>query len=71
MLADDASLFPVVHDINSFASDIIKEPIVKSDWAFQWRTIFDPDLGKLAQDIRIMRLVNDNAVSLTSVHRHI
>ena len=42
-----------------------------SDWAFQWRTIFDPDLSKLAQDIRIMQLVNDNAVSLTSVHIHI
>ena len=42
-----------------------------SDWAFQWRTILDPDLGKLAQEIRIMRLVNDIAVSLTSVHRHI
>ena len=42
-----------------------------SDWTFQWRTIFDADLSKLAQEIRIMWLVNDNAVSLTPVHRHI
>ena len=42
-----------------------------SDWAFRWRTSFNPDLSKQAQEIRIMRLVNDNVVSLTSVYRHI
>ena len=39
------------------------------NWAFQFKTCFDSDLSKQAQEI-IMRLVNNNAVSLTSVHRH-
>ena len=42
LFADDASLFSVVHDINSFASDIIKESIVNEWLGFSVENEFQP-----------------------------
>ena len=55
MFADDISLFLVVHDINTSASDVNEDWEKISNWAFQWKIDFNPDPSKKAQEIRFSR----------------
>ena len=41
--ADDTSLFSVVHDIHSSASNLNKDLKSINEWAFQWKMSFNPD----------------------------
>ena len=56
MFADDISLFLVVHDINTSASDLNEDLEKISNWAFQWKIDFSPDPNKKAQEIRFSRM---------------
>ena len=53
LFADDTSLFSVVHDIHSSASDLIKDLKTINEWAFQWKMSFNPN--KQAQEVIFIR----------------
>ena len=55
LFADDTSLFSVVENINSTANDLNSDLI--SDWAFQWKTRFNPDPIKQAQEVIFSRKI--------------
>ena len=42
LLADKASLFSMVHDINTSAKELKEENKI-NNWAFQWKISFNPD----------------------------
>ena len=81
LFADDTSLFSVVHDISTSASDINNDLTLISNWAFQWKMSFNPDPSKQAREIIFIRkemksshpsvYVNNIPVSSTSVHKHL
>ena len=81
LFADDTSLFSVVHDISTSASDINNDLTLISNWAFQWKMSFNPDPSKQAQEIIFSRkkmksshpsvYFNNIPVSSTSVHKHL
>ena len=50
LFADDAS-FSVVNDIQSSAAILRNDLTVISNWAFQWKMIFNTDLTKQAQEV--------------------
>ena len=51
LFADDTSLFSVAHDVNTSASDINNDLKLISDWVFQWKMSFNPDLSMQAEEI--------------------
>ena len=53
--ADDTSLFSVVNDIQSSAATLHNDLSVISNWAFQKKMIFNPDLTKQAQEVIFSR----------------
>ena len=74
LFADDASLFSIASDINNNLKLI-------SDWAFQWKMSFNPDLSKQAQEIifsgKKMKsshpsvYFNNTPVNSTSIYKHL
>ena len=55
LFADDTSLFSVVHDISTSASDISNALTLIFNWAFQCKMSFNPDPSKQAQGIIFSR----------------
>ena len=55
LFADDTSLFSVVHDVSTSASDINNDLTLISNWAFQWKMSFNPDPSKQVQEIIFSR----------------
>ena len=55
LFADDTSLFSVVHDISTSATDMNNDLTLISNWAFQWKMSFNPDPSKQAQEIIFSR----------------
>ena len=51
LFADDTSLFSVIHDINTSASDLNEDLEKIGNWAFKWKMNFNPDPNKQAQEI--------------------
>ena len=51
LFADDTSLFSVVHDIHSSASDLNKDLKTINEWDFQWKMSFIHDPNKQAQEV--------------------
>ena len=49
------SLFSVVNDIQSSAATLHNDLSVISNWAFQWKIIFNLDLTKQAQEVTFSR----------------
>ena len=49
------SLFSVVNDIQSSAATLHNDLSVISNWAFQWKIIFNLDLTKQAQEVIFSR----------------
>ena len=59
LFADDTSLFSVIHNINSTANDLNSDLMKISNWAFQWKMIFNPDdNNKQAQEVIFSRKIN-------------
>ena len=54
LFADD-TLCSAGHDVNTSVSDINKDLKLISNWAFQWKKSFNPDLSKHAQEIIFLR----------------
>ena len=81
LFADDTSLFSVIHDINISAGELNEDLKKISEWAFQWKMIFNPDATKQAQEVIFSRkikktthppLVFKNAiVSQTNSQKHL
>ena len=51
MFAHDTSLFSVVHDIDTSVNDLNHDLEKISEWTFQWKMRFNPDLNKQIQEI--------------------
>ena len=76
LLADDTSLFSVVHDINTSTSDLNED-----NWAFKWKMNFNPDPNKQAQEIIFSRkktaslhpavYFDNKPVKSTQIHKHL
>ena len=44
LLADDTSLFSVIHDVDTSANELNNDLYQINKWAFQWKMSFNPDL---------------------------
>ena len=44
LFADDTSIFSVVYDIDLSAKQLNDDLNMISEWAFQWKMAFNPDL---------------------------
>ena len=53
--AEDVSLFSVVNDIQSIATTLRNNLTVISNWALQWKMIFNPDLTKILLEVIFSR----------------
>ena len=48
-------LFSVVHDTQTSANDLNKDLKIINNWAFQWKTNFNPDPTKQAHEVIFSR----------------
>ena len=55
LFADDTSLFSVTHDVNVSARELNNDLRKISNWAFQWKMSFNPDVNKQAQEVIFSR----------------
>ena len=62
LLADDTSLFSVVHDVNTSASDVNKDLKLIIDWAFQWKVSFNPDPSNQAKTDKGILMISSKFV---------
>ena len=51
LFADGTSIFPVVHDISLSLLQLNDDLIKISDWAYQWKMSFNPEVTKKAQEV--------------------
>ena len=58
LFMDDPSLFFVVQNINSITTNLNSDLSKVSDWAFQWKMNFNPDLNNQAQEVVFSRKIN-------------
>ena len=49
------SLFSAINDIQSSAATLRNDLTVISNWAFQWKMTFNPDLNEQAQEVVFSR----------------
>ena len=81
LFADDASLFSVVHDVNTSAKELNDNLKKVNNWAFQWKMSFNSDPSKQAQEVILSRqlkrsthrplVFNNNNVSQTFSQKHL
>ena len=81
LFADDTSLFTVVQNPNTAASDMNHDLDLIKQWAFLWRMSFNPDPQKQAVEIIFSRkrnkidhpviLFNDTPVKKVDEHKHL
>ena len=57
--ADDTSLFSIVLDPNESAKYLNLELSVISQWAYQWKMLFNPDPKKPAYEVILSRKKNE------------
>ena len=53
--ADDTSIFSVVHDVDLSAKHLNNDLNKISEWGFQWKMAFNPDLSKQKQEVVFSR----------------
>ena len=51
LFAVDASLFSVVHDVNTSTKELTDDLKKINNWAFQWKMSFNPDPSKQVQEL--------------------
>ena len=81
LFADDTSLFSVVNDINTSASDLNEDLEKIGNWAFKWKMNFNPDPNKQAQEIIFNKkktaslhpvvYFDNEPVKSTQIHKHL
>ena len=55
LFADDTSLFSAIYDPNHSAK-VLNDDLNKiSEWAYKWKTLFNPDLTKQGQEVIFAR----------------
>ena len=57
--ADDTSLFSIVQDPNESAKYVNLDLSVISQWAYQWKMLFNPDPKKPAYEVILSRKKNE------------
>ena len=57
LFADDTSLFSVVNNIHTSATTLSQDLNAITNWALQWKMIFNPDLSKQAQEVIFSRKI--------------
>ena len=57
LFADDTSLFSVVNNIHTSATTLSQDLKAITNWAFQWKMIFNPDLSKQVQEVIFSRKI--------------
>ena len=55
LFADDTSLFSVVHDSTLSSVSLNNDLLKISQWAYQWKMTFNPDLSKQSQEVVFSR----------------
>ena len=55
LFADDMSLFSVVHDSTLSSVSLNNDLLKISQWAYQWKMTFNPDVSKQAQEVVFSR----------------
>ena len=55
LFADDTSLFSVVHGSIASSVSVTNNLLKISQWAYQWKMIFNPDVSKQAQEVVFSR----------------
>ena len=71
LFADDTSLFSVVNDINTSASDLNEDLEKIGNWAFKWKMNFNPDSDKQAQEIIFSIYFDNRPLKSTQTHKHL
>ena len=81
LFADDTSLFSLVNDINTSASDLNEDLEKIGNWAFKWKMNFNPDPNKQAQEIIFSRkktaslhpvvYFDNKPVKSSQIHKHL
>ena len=81
LFADDASLLPVVHGIDTSANNLNHDLEKISEWAFQWKMKFNPEPAKQVQEIILsgkktvyihpVVYFNNTLVNSTANHKHL
>ena len=81
LFADDTSLFSVVENMTKPANELTNDLNKISTWAFQWKTNFNLDPSKQAQEAffsqklqnsnRPCLIFSHNTVSFTEFHKHL
>ena len=51
LFPDETSLFSVMHDINQSGINLNDDLEKISNWTFQWKMSFNPDINKQAQEV--------------------
>ena len=51
LFADDSSLFTRVEEVNETHEKLIKDLQTVTDWAYQWKMVFNPGITKQAIEI--------------------
>ena len=59
LFAYDTSLFSVVNNIHTRAATLSQDLKRITNWAFQWKMIFNPDLSKQAQEVIFSRKIEN------------
>ena len=55
LIADDTSLFSVIHNLNTSTNNLNEDLKKINDWAIQWKMSFNPDPTKQAQEVIFSR----------------
>ena len=55
LFVDDTSLFSVVHDSTLSSASLNNDLLKISQWAYQWKMSFNPDVSKQAQEVVFSR----------------
>ena len=80
LFADDTSLFSVVHDINQSRINLNDDLEKVSNWTFQWKMSFNPNINKQAQEVIFSRrlqksnhpslMFNCTSVTQSEIQKH-
>ena len=81
LFANGTSLFSVLNDINTSASDLNEDLDKIGNWAFKWKMNFNPDPNKQAQEIIFSRkktaslhpvvYFDNKLVKSSQIHKHL
>ena len=55
LFADDTSILLIVNDINVSTEEINNDLKRISEWAYQWKMTFNPDITKQTQEVIVFR----------------